>query len=510
VASTIHRVAPPPQHERPGKRALRPPRRRARTLGGALLVTLVSALLPGVGFVWSGRKNLGYLVLPPALTVLGLATWYAVRDPRAVLDLAFDPTRLQVAAVALGAGLVVWALIVLTTYFMVRPLPSRALHTVVGTAFVGLLCAAVAAPVVTGARYAMVQADLVETVFEDNTSATAPKNVTRKDPWAGRDRVNVLLLGGDGGVHRVGVRTDTMILLSMDTRTGRTIMFSLPRNMMNAQFPADSPLHDLYPSGFAGYGDPGAWMLNAVYRQVPMLHPGALGRSDNEGADALKLAVQGSLGVPVDYYVLVNLQGFRQIVDAMGGVTVNNEPVPVGGNTDLGILPDRYLQPGPDQRLDGFDALWYSRGRYGSDDYQRMERQRCMIDAIIDEARPLNLLRRYQALAEAGKRIMRTDIPSRLLPAFVDLAMEVKNASVTSVVFRSSDAFFPGDPDFDWMRQKVRAALKPPPDRPRDRGEARPSATPTPTPTPGVPTEEADPGTAVEAKDTCGYHPPTS
>jgi LCP family protein required for cell wall assembly len=347
----------------------------------------------------------------------------------------------------------------------------------------------------------------VQTVFEDNTSATAPKNVTVKDPWAGRDRVNVLLLGGDGGVHREGVRTDTMILLSMDTRTGRTIMFSLPRNMMNAQFPADSPLHDLYPSGFGGYGDPGGWMLNAVYRQVPMLHPGILGRSDNEGADALKLAVQGSLGVPVDYYVLVNLQGFRQIVDAMGGVTVNiNEPIPVGGNTDLGILPERYLEPGPDQRLDGFDALWYSRGRYGSDDYQRMERQRCMIDAIIDEARPLNLLRRYQDLAATGKRIVRTDIPSKLLPAFVDLALDIKDASVRSVVFRSSEEFFPGDPDFAWMQQVVRKALRPPADRPREPGQGRPSATPTPTP--GVePSEEPEPGTAVEAKDTCGYHP---
>ena len=508
MASTIHRVAPPPQHERPGKRALRPPRRRARTLGGALLVTLFSAVLPGVGFLWSGRRSLGFLVLPPALTLIGLAAWYGVRNPRAVLDLAFDPTRLQIAAVALGAGLVVWALIVLTTYFMVRPLPSRVLHTLVGTVFVGLLCAAVAAPVVVGARYAMVQADLVTTVFKNNTSATAPKNVTVEDPWAGRDQVNVLLLGGDGGVHREGVRTDTMILLSLNTRTGRTIMFSLPRNMMNAQFPVDSPLHDLYPSGFAGYGDPGSWMLNAVYRMVPMLHPGILGKSDNEGADALKLAVQGSLGVPVDYYVLVNLRGFRQIVDAMGGVTVNiSSPIPVGGNTDLGILPDRYLQPGPNQRLDGMDALWYSRGRYGSDDYQRMERQRCMIDAIIDEARPLNLLRRYQALAEAGKQIIRTDIPSKLLPAFVDLAMQIKNASVTSVVFRSSEAFFPGDPDFAWMRQKVRTALRPPPDKPRDRAESRP--TPTRSPSPGAPTEEADPGTAVEATDICGYHPET-
>ena len=287
-------------------------------------------------------------------------------------------------------------------------------------------------------------------------------------------------------------------------------MFSLPRNMMNAQFPPDSPLHDLYPNGFSGYGDPGSWMLNAIYRMVPMLHPGLLGKSDNEGADALKLAVQGSLGLPVDYYVLVNLRGFRQIVDAMGGVTVNiNQPIPVGGNTDLGIPPERYLQPGPNQRLDGFDALWYSRGRYGSDDYQRMERQRCMIDAIIDEAKPLNLLRRYQALAEAGKKIVRTDIPRKLLPAFVDLGMRIKDASVTSVVFRSSEAFFPGDPDFDWMRQKVRQALEPPKDRPRDRGAARASASAKPTPTPGVPSEEPEPGAAVEAKDTCGYHPTT-
>ena len=506
MASTVHRAAPPARRRQPGKRALRPRLRRARTLPGALLLTLLSALLPGTGYLWSRRRNLGWIVLPPSLTALGLAAWLGVHSPRAVLDVAFDPTRLKVATAVAGAAFVLWLFVVVSTYLMVRPFPRRVSHAFVGTAFVGLLCLAVASPVAVAARYAMVQADLVETVFEDNTSATAPKQVTERDPWGGRDRVNVLLLGGDGGVHRVGVRTDTMILLSMDTRTGRTTMFSLPRNMMNAQFPADSPLHALYPSGFAGYGDPGSWMLNAVYRQVPMLHPGVLGESDNEGADALKLAVSGSLRVPVDYYLLVNLQGFRQIVDAMGGVTVNiNEPIPVGGNTDLGILPDRYLEPGPDQRLDGFDALWYSRGRYGSDDYQRMERQRCMIDAIIDEAKPLNLLRRYQDLAATGKRIVRTDIPSKLLPAFVDLALEIKDASVRSVVFRSSEAFFPGDPDFVWMQQVVRKALRPPVDRPHEPGQGRPSATPSPTP--GV--EEADPGAAVDARDTCGYHPET-
>jgi hypothetical protein len=257
VASTGQRVAPPAPRTQPGRRALRPRLRRARTLPGALLITLLSAVLPGVGYLWSRRRNLGWIVLPPSLTAIGLAVWLGLRSPRLVLDVAFDPTRLKIAAAVAGGAFLVWFLVVVSTYLMVRPFPRRLSHTLVGTAFVGLLCLAVAAPVVVGARYAMVQADLVETVFEDNTSATAPKQVTEKDPWGGRDRVNVLLLGGDGGVHREGVRTDTMILLSMDTRTGRTTMFSLPRNMMNAQFPAGSRCAPSTPRASPATATPG-------------------------------------------------------------------------------------------------------------------------------------------------------------------------------------------------------------------------------------------------------------
>ena len=137
-----------------------------------------------------------------------------------------------------------------------------------------------------------------------------------------------------------------------------------------------------------------------------------------------------------------------------------------------------------------------------------------MIEAIIEEARPLNLLRRYQALAAAGKRIIRSDIPSELLPAFVDLAVEIKGASVRSVVFRSSEEFFPGDPDFAWMRQVVRKALAAPAEPPRqpgDRTRPEPSAGPSVSPSPVVgPSDEPEPGAAVEAADTCGYHPATS
>jgi LCP family protein required for cell wall assembly len=351
--------------------------------------------------------------------------------------------------------------VVVATWLVVRPVPAPRWKTLLGSVFVGVLCLVVAVPSVVAARYAMVQADLVETVFGTDQSATVPQHVTKADPWGGRRRLNILLLGGDGGQGRIGVRTDSMILMSVNIRTGRAVTFSLPRNMMNAQFPDHTQLHDLYPYGFTGPGDPGSWMLNAVYRDVPLMHPDLMGPSDNPGADALKLAIQGSTGLQVDYYVLVNLRGFQDLVDAMGGVTVNiNTPVAVGGNTDAGIAPDDYLQPGPDQHLDGFHALWFARGRYGADDYQRMDRQRCMVQAIVAQASPLNVLRRFEAVAKASKELVYTDIPQQLLPALVDLALHVKDRRVKSVVFRSSEEFNPGDPDFTWLRQTVHDAIK--------------------------------------------------
>lgn len=458
--------------------------RRARTLGGALMLTLLSAVLPGSGHLWA-RRRVGYAVLLPFLLGLGALAWLAA-DWRELVDTAFDPTQLRIIAVAIGVVALVWGTVVVTAYLVTRPLRMSRLEQVLGGVVVTLLCVLGALPAVQAARIATSQASFVSSVFDDERTATAP-DATVADPWAGRDRVNVLLLGGDGGVGRTGIRTDTVILLSMSTRTGKAVMFSLPRNMMNAQFPLDSPLRQVFPEGFRGEGDPGSWMLNAVYEQVPALYPGILGDSQNEGADAIKQAVAGSLGTHVDYYVLINLLGFQQLVDAIGGVTVNiNEPIAINGNSDAGIPPTGYLEPGPDQHLDGFHALWYSRGRWGSDDYDRMLRQRCMVNALVDAADPLNVLRRYQDLAAAGKEILRTDIPRKLMPAFVDLALKVKQKKMRSVAFVRSEKFYSGDPDFEWMQSVVARALAP---KKGGGGQA------------------ADDEKAVKVADACGYHP---
>ncbi len=443
-------------------------------------------MVPGTGYLFAKRRLAGWIVLLGWAVVAGSVVvyfghdldWAAART-RAV-DLAFNPTVLRVLAVGIAVLLLVWLFVVWTSYRLIRPRERPSWHTVVGNLAVIVFCLIFAAPVVRAAQYAVATANFVTVVFDDNEVATTPDyEVTGENPWDGRDRINVLLLGGDGGEGREGVRTDSMILLSMDTETGRAVTFSLPRNMANAQFPDGSPLKDLYPYGFSNgdYAD-GEYMLNAVYRNIPSLHPGILGQSSNEGADAIKQAVEGSLGIPVEYYVLVNLEGFKQVVDAMGGVTVNiNEPIAIGGNTDAGIPPDDYLEPGPDQHLTGFQALWFARGRWGSDDYERMERQRCMVDAIVESADPANLLLRYLDLLKAGEEVVYTDIPRELASAFVDLALKVKDAKVKSVVFRSSEQFSSADPDFEWMHEIVDRAVDPPPKK-HGEGERDPADDP--------------------------------
>ena len=269
------------------------------------------------------------------------------------------------------------------------------------------------------------------------------------------------MLGGDGGPDRIGIRTDTNIVASIETRTGNTVLFSVPRNLQNIPFPPESVLAKAYPNGrYAGPGDQLEWMLDSIYQNVPAQHPTLLD-SDSPGADATKLAVSGALGLRIDYFVLVNLQGFRELIDALGGITVNvNYRVPKGGQADAGLLPGGWIEPGPNQHLDGFDALWFARSRYGADDYQRMERQRCVIKAIIDQADPVRLLVRYEALAQTTKNIVLTDIPTALLPAFVDLSLLVKDArNVTSVAF-TNRLIDSAHPDYGQIHAHVQEALQ--------------------------------------------------
>jgi LCP family protein required for cell wall assembly len=480
-------------------------RRSARSFGAALGWTVLGAVVPGTGFLAAGRRVLGALTLIVFLLLVGGGAWLATGGRRTAIRTAVDTGALLwvVAGIALVALL--WIVVVVSGYRMLLPARvGRGKHAI-GAVVVLLLVAVIAAPAVLAGRLAATQRDLIAGVFNDHGKSATVK--AGANPFGDQKRVNVLLLGGDGGAGREGVRTDTVIVASIDTSTGDTTLISLPRNLENLPFPADSPLAKAYPDGFTAAQE-SEGLLNAVYRNGPVEHPGILGPTDNPGADFLKLGVGEALGLKIDYFVLVNLDGFSQLVDALGGITVNvNYYVPVGGEPTLKILPDSYIAPGPNQHMDGATALAFARGRFGLTDYDRMARQRCTIKAIIDAADPVTLLRQYQQLATTTKDIVSTDIPRSVLDDFVDLGFTVKDAAVRSVVLDAT-LINPAYPDYDKIRQIVKDALAPPSSTASSSSASSPPASSSASATAGgeTPTATAQ-NPAADVGSACKYDP---
>ncbi|MDO5498208.1 MAG: LCP family protein [Propionibacteriaceae bacterium] len=492
----------------------------------ASLWTVLGTYLPGAGLIRAGLRPAGIA----ALAIFGIVVIggivLGIVSPPTLFRLSVNTLFLQIMVFAVPLATLAWASLIVTTHLRLRPRQLTRYERVVGSGLVAVLALTIAAPMSVAARYSFDQSRLLESIFRDGNSlfsGTAP-NLDKRNPWKNKPRVNILLLGGDAGADRWGTRTDTVILASVDTRTGDTVLVSLPRNTARMPFPVDSPLHEYYPEGFTnGWGESLGFMLTEMYVNVPAnVPPDILGRTDDLGADVVKLSVGEATGLKVDYYALVELEGFHKLIDALGGISVNiNTWVPIGGDTSAGIKPTAALRPGANQHLNGTEALWYARGRYGSDDFERMDRQRCVIDAVIKQANPTNVLTRYEAIARQGKDIVRTDIPQELLPAFLDLALRVKEGESTSIVLRNGeDGFVSANPDFDRIRARVAAAINPPkaetpapvtapatqtepgPDEP---GEPAPPAPPAdeteaaPDPAPLPPPEDLS--------DSCAYKP---
>ena len=442
--------------------------RRERRIGAALGLTIAGTVLPGLGLIVAGRRRLGGLVLGATVAMFLSAVYAGLFMRRELLHLALNVKVLNSLPPILLIILLVWVVTIVGTYRSLRPRQISLPFRIGGALLVCALVVMVAVPLTFVSRLAGAQKELVSSAFKEADeirSETKPRHVAPEDPWAGRDRVNVLLLGGDGKSDRTGIRTDTVMLASISTKTGDTALISLPRNLERVPFPKDSKLAKAYPNGLF---DPGRefknsaeeleYMLTAIYENVPRQHPGLL-KSDNPGADALKLAVGAALGQEVDYYVLLNIDGFEKLVDALGGITVNvNEPVPLGGDEASGTPPLGWISPGPNKHLDGPSALWYARTRWGTDDYDRMRRQRCAIHAIMRQASPSRLLARYEKIADASRNLVMTDMPRSLLPEFVDLALKVKTANISNLVFDSS-LITHSRPDYNFIRAKTREAI---------------------------------------------------
>lgn len=508
--------------------------RRAADLSGehdfgqAIGWTALGTLIPGLGLWRSGRRLAGGIIMGIALTLGVGAVSLAFLNRATVLDYLVNPQVLTGIAVGLLVLALAWVALVGVTHLKLRPARPSFGQRAAGAAVVGVLSFIVAAPLALGANLAWTTAGTVEQMFGNDLANAKPIDAT--DPWKDRPRYNVLVLGADSGYNRsdkLGARPDTVIVASIDTKTGATTLITLPRNTAKMPFPADSPLHDYYPNGFYDGVNPAnaEYFLNAMYRNVParVKDHEILGPNKNFAAEVMKVSVGEALGLDIDNYVMINMDGFKDFINAIGGITVNvNYPIPIGGQTDAHILPDGYIDPGPNQHLNGRLALWYARGRYGLDDYKRMERQRCVINAVVQQAQPATVLQNYQAIAAAGEKTIETDVPRSLLPALLGLAGKVQGTKLRSVVFTPGTAgFYSSNPDWEKVQARVKKALKETSSGVESTDEASatpsgtasasqsPSASSTPS-TSASSTPSASPTKKAKSDDLdliCGYHP---
>ena len=286
-------------------------------------------------------------------------------------------------------------------------------------------------------------------------------------------RINILLMGGDAGKGRVGLRPDSMTVASVDEETGRTVLFSLPRNLEDVPFPASSPLHWKFPHGY-GCKDHSC-LLNAVYTYASQhreLYPGV----KDPGARGTEEAIEGATGLHINYYVLIDLKGFQALVDAVGGINLDiSRRLPIGGGPTHPIYG--YVEAGKNVHLDGYHALWYARSRSSDSDYARIARQKCVMSAMLNQLNPVTVLTKFNQIAAAGKEIVETNIPTSELDRLLTLAQKAKALPVASVAF-VPPLIQPGDPKFDVVRAKVQAKIAA-----AEAADARRAGSPAPTPT---------------------------
>ena len=234
---------------------------------------------------------------------------------------------------------------------------------------------------------------------------------------SGKEFTTVLLLGGDAGAGRWSLRTDTMILAIIHNDSGRIAMVSIPRNMVGLKFPPMTPMADAFPNGFDD-------LANAIYPYVYTKPEVANFYKRGElqpEAIALAGAITYSMGITIDDYVLVDMVGFLEVIDALGGVTVTlDKEIPMPGN--VGGAKHSYpptLGPGT-VHMDGTVALGFARSRKADSDYSRMSRQRQLLAALAAQTSGTDVLSNFPQITDIMKTYVRTSMSTDEFAFLID------------------------------------------------------------------------------------------
>jgi polyisoprenyl-teichoic acid--peptidoglycan teichoic acid transferase len=226
----------------------------------------------------------------------------------------------------------------------------------------------------------------VETMHEPTDRGKSDKR-SEEVKFQERDPFSVLLMGVDERENDKG-RSDTMIVLTVNPDTKSVKMLSIPRDTL---------------TDIVGYGT-----------RDKINHAYAFG-----GVEMAMDTVEEMLDIPIDYYVQINMEGFEDIVNAVGGITVNN---------DLSFEAGGYSFPEGQVDLNGKKALAYTRMRYDDPrgDFGRQNRQRQIIQGIIREGASVSSLWKFDDIFDALGSNVKTNIKFKEM---VDIQKHYKDAS---------------------------------------------------------------------------------
>jgi LCP family protein required for cell wall assembly len=261
------------------------------------------------------------------------------------------------------------------------------------------------------------------------TQPPAPTPTATPVPvWAQDGRLNLLLVGSDAGPGRWLARMDSITVLSVDIASGKAALFSLWRYTGNVPLPPESA--GAFPDGrFPGW-------LNALYVYA-IDHPKQFPGGDARGFRATAGAVQELIGQPLDGAIVVNLNGFVDLIDAIGGLWID---IPFPVSDPHYALPDGsgYIELNFHtgcQKLNGERALEYARTRHQDSDWQRMRRQQRVITALGRQLDPIALLPKVPKLLDVAGSNLWTTIQPDEITDLAALAARVDRSHVITYSF---------------------------------------------------------------------------
>ncbi|NDC47553.1 MAG: LytR family transcriptional regulator [Micrococcales bacterium] len=427
-------------------------------------IIALNFLIPGSAQVLAGNRRIGRIGILFTLAFWGflvLVVLLSLISKLALFTILLNPF------IAIPIGILFICYAALIAYLSFDSLRLMKLSIVESRGkpvmIVLLLVTAITASFVTGTigSTALTATNLINGMFVNSGSLEQHKG-----------RYNILLIGGDSGSNRFGLRPDSISVLSISAETGNAVNIGLPRNLTRIQFTPGSPIKKVYPYGY-NHDCGGPCLLNAIYKSTmdnyKHLYPDAKKRGSTAGMEATKSAVQWVTGLKIDAYVMINMKSFVGLIDAIGGIEVNvKKPLPIGGQIDCvdadnehgSICPDAmgWIEKGK-QHMDGRTALWYARSRHNTNDYDRMRRQREVENIVLKKIDLPTLLFRFGAIAGAGAKLVTTDIPAGDVPKLMDLAFKAKSKGLKSLQL-SYPVIQADNPDFWLMRHLIAEKLR--------------------------------------------------